>query len=290
MAKTNTAPADKATTQDDLDLPKTAVKPSAKEQYIKGLEDKLAEYNDEPKVEPNEEETFKKRYGDLRRFSQQKEGAAQRKIEELESQVKQLEKAASQPMPKNQEEFEAWKVKYPDITSFIETIADQKASQRSAQLQEELGTVKEKLNEAEKDKAKAYLKILVPDYIEIYSSQEFNEWTEEQPRAIKEILDTSEDPEDLAKVFNTFKKIKELSEAPRKAPRKDSKLDVLDVSVRNTGSTPSNAKNQWKYTQSQIQKMSTNEFVAKEEDIIAARNAGLILDDLSRKNSVFDMT
>lgn len=290
MAKA-TAPS-KETTQEEEELPKTAVRPTIKDQYIQNLESKLAEYVEPDEIAPKqtelptqqEEDTFKKRYGDLRRHLQQKEGASQKKIDELEKQVKQLTLATQQPMPKTQEEFEAWKNKYPDIATFIEIIADQKASQRAAQLETELGTVKEKLTVTEKEKAFATLKVLVPDLEEVVGSNEYQGWFEDQPVFVQEELNTSDDPHKVAYYINAFKTMQ--NKPVKKA--KDSKLDALDTSTKNTGITPNNSKNTWKYTQSQIQKMSTQEYEAQEAEIIASRNAGLILDDLSKRNTVFD--
>lgn len=295
MAKASKAPT-KVDHAEDEELPQTAVKPSAKELYIKNLESKLAEYvePEEPTIKtkpedmPNsqEEETFKKRYGDLRRFSQQKESAAQKEIEDLRVQLKQLNMANQQPMPKTQEEFEAWKTKYPDIATFIEIIADQKAGERASQLETELGSVKQKLTETEKEKAYATLKVLVPDIEDIVRSAEYKEWFNDQPQFVQEELNTSDDPHKISYYVNAFKTV---TSKPVKKEVRNNRLDALDTSVRNTGVTPSNAKTTWKYTQSQIQKMTTDEYTANEADIDAAKRAGLILDDLSKRNSVFDM-
>ena len=70
-----------------------------------------------------EEETFRKRYSDLRRFQQQKEAEANKEVAALKAQITQLSAAQNAPLPKTREEFESWKAKYPDIVGFIEIIA-----------------------------------------------------------------------------------------------------------------------------------------------------------------------
>lgn len=289
MAKSN-APA-KTATQDDNDLPQTAVKPRQKDLLLQELQGKLAEYSTpvelepEPEQEPNPEEaTFKKRYSDLRRHLQQKETTYSKEIDELKTQISQLNSAQNQPLPKTREEFEAWKAKYPDIVGFIEIIAEERANAAKTELSEELDTVKSKLSETEKQKAYSNLLVMVPDLEEILATATYKKWFNEQPMFIQETLNTSDDPHKIAYYMNIYKK----SIVPVAPAAKSDKLKALDTSVKNTGVTPS-ANGKWKYTQSQISKMTTEQYVAEEDNIIAARNSGQILDDLSRKNSVFDV-
>jgi hypothetical protein len=289
MARKSNAPA-VAATQDD-DLPKTAVQARGKDLVIQNLQDQLAGYmdpNEPAPAEPqtnNEEETFKKRYGDLRRHLQQKENQFKQEASDLRTQVQQLTAAANQPMPQNKEEFEAWKAKYPQIASFIEIIADEKASQRASQLQEELSNVKVKLTETEKEKAFATLKVLVPDIEDIVRSQPYKTWVEQQPVFVQEELNTSEDPHRIAYWIGIYR----LSITPAKPAKKEDKLAALDSSVKGTGPTPSANSGKWKFTQSQIAKMSPEEYEKMEPEIIEARNSGAIMDDMSKRNTVWDV-
>lgn len=285
------APVKTATPEEEL--PKTAVRPSQKDMLLQQMTEKLAEYeNSSPStssenienIASDEETSFKKRYGDLRRHAQQKENEFGKEITELRSQIMQLTQAQNQPLPKTREEFEAWKAKYPDIVGFIEIIAEERASAAKAELSEELTTVKTKLSETEKQKAYATLKVMVPDLEQIIGSTSYVKWFNDQPMFIQEILDTSDDPHKIAYYMNIYKS----SLTPAVPANKADKLKALETSVKNTGVTPSANGGKWKYTQSQIAKMSTQEYVQKEDDIIAARNSGQILDDLSKHNSVFD--
>lgn len=294
MARKSTAPANAANADDEL--PKTAVLPRGKDLVIQSLQDQIMSMQGDnpPPAEPDntseatpEEETFKKRYGDLRRHLQQKESGFQKEISDLKAQVTQLNTLANSPMPSTKEEFEAWKAKYPQIASFVEIIADEKASQRAAQLQEELSGVKEKLSKTEEEKAFATLKVLVPDLEATVKSEEYQAWFTAQPAFVQEELNTSTDPHRVAYWIDIYK----MSIAPKKTattPKAD-KLGALDTSVKNSGITPNANSGKWKYTQAQIAKMSTKEYEAQEAEIIAARNSGQILDDLSKRNSVFEL-
>ena len=75
-----------------------------------------AESEEEPKNA--EEKTFKKRYGDLRRHSQEKEKQFQKQLDDLKS---QLEKATKQEikLPKSEEELETWAKDYPDVAPIV---------------------------------------------------------------------------------------------------------------------------------------------------------------------------
>ena len=84
---------------------------------------KEAEEKEEPKNA--EERTFKKRYGDLSRHSQEKEREFQKQLDELKG---QLEKATKKEikLPKSEEEIEEWAKEYPDVAAIVETIATKK--------------------------------------------------------------------------------------------------------------------------------------------------------------------
>jgi len=285
-----------AATNEDQDLPQTAVKPRQKDLLLQQMQDKLAEYEEGTTPAPaetstnnpvntgNEEETFKKRYSDLRRHAQQKEATFSKEVGDLKAQIKQLVDAQNQPLPKTREEFEAWKAKFPDIVGFIEIIAEERAGAAKAEVTQELETVKSKLSQTEKEKALATLHNLVPDVDEVKVSPEFISWFNEQPMFVQEILNTSDDPHQIAYYFNVFK----VHTMPKREPTKEDKLKVLNTSVKNSGVTPSNNAGKWTYTQSQIFKMSPAEYEAQEKDILAARAAGKILDDMSKRNTVFD--
>lgn len=294
MTKQSTTPAKTAHVEDEA-LPQTAVKPRGKDLLINSLQEQLAkaagtfESVEQPQDLPieDEEATFKKRYGDLRRYEQQKDAKYKKELADLHSQLAQLTAASNQTMPKTKEEFEAWKNKYPDIVPFIEMVADEKAASRSSQLQDELLSVKEKLNETEKDKAYATLKSLVPDVEQVVVSAQYKAWLSSQPMFIQDELNISDDPHKIAYYINIYKTATNIPVT--KKPNKSDPLASLDVSVRNTGPTPNNSGKAWKFTQSQISKMTTEQFTKLEPEIIEARNSGQILDDVSRRNSVFDL-
>jgi hypothetical protein len=287
-----TAPVKNAATQEkNEELPKTGVKPRIKDAMLQDMSARLAEFAEPEVQEPvnntSEDETWQKRYGDLRKHTQKQENSYKKQVSDLQTQIKQLTEAANRPMPKSKEEFEAWKAQYPDIIPFIEMVADEKASARAASLEEKLKSVTEQLGQTQREKNIAVLTKLVPDWETYTASKEFQIWKDRQLASIQKILATSEDPEEIARFINICK----LENAEPVKANKTSKLDALATSVKGSGSGP-NLNSKYKFTVSQIEKMSRTDptwFEKNEDAIIEARNSGQILDDVTRHNSVFDV-
>lgn len=301
MTKAAKAPVNNSNAEENDELPKTAVRPRGKDALIQKMQEQLATYgetvedkkstttnsqpeNNEP-LTPAEEETFKKRYGDLRRYSQQKEAGYSKEINDLKTQLQQLTAAQNQPMPKTKEEFEAWKARFPDIVPFIEMIAEERATKAKQQLEEELTSVKEKLSQTEQDKAFATLKVLVPDLETVITSKIYKDWFSAQPLFVQEEIDGSDDPYRVAYYFKVFK----ASLNKPKTDKKDENLDVLNTATGHTGIIPSPTVSKYKFTVSQIKKMSPQEYEANEAHITQANKEGAILDDSNRKPTVFDV-
>ena len=145
-------------------------KPYSQEERIKRDEEELeklkaeqkgetekVEETEEEKLEKEkpanaEEKTFKKRYGDLRRHTQQKEKDFQKQIDELKN---QLDTATRKEMklPKSDEDLETWAKEYPDVAAIVETIAIKKAKEQSQVLEKRIKEIDEMSIEASKEKA-----------------------------------------------------------------------------------------------------------------------------------------
>ena len=212
------APVNTTATQDES-LPETAVskKLAQLNTKLEAAQDAVVPLSDLPAS--SEEETFKKRYSDLRRFQQQKETEAAKEVAALKAQISQLSQAQNAPLPKTREEFEAWKAKYPDIVGFIEIIAEERVSAAKQELEGELGTVRDKLAMTEREKAYATLLVMVPDLEELVNTAPYQEWLGNQPHFIQEMLANSEDPHQIAYYINIYKSTL--------AKPKDTKIDKL---------------------------------------------------------------
>ena len=146
----------------------------------------VTEQEEEPQAEAQdedlsaEEKNFKKRYGDLRRHTQEKEKEFQSQLDKLKSQLDAATKNEL-VLPKSEDEVEAWAKKYPDVAGIVEAIADKKANERSADLDGRLKEIEELRASAKRDKAEAELLSMHPDFQEIRADDAFHTWAEKQP-------------------------------------------------------------------------------------------------------------
>ncbi len=150
-------------------------------------ENKDGEKAKEAEPESAEERSFKKRYGDLRRHSQQQQTQLQSQIDELKQ---QLEQSTSNQikLPKSEEELSEWARQYPDVAKIVETIAIKKAKEQTEALDQRLKSLDEREASTAKDEAEAELLRLHPDFDQIRDDDEFHNWVDEQPKWVQQAL------------------------------------------------------------------------------------------------------
>ena len=254
------------------------------EQELKELieQDAQKETNEEqdttPAQEPTiskEEESFKKRYGDIRRHMDKQKQDYDARIEALEA---QLSKAAKNELvlPKTNEEIEAWTKKYPDVAAIVETIADKKASERSKDLDERVQQIEEMRFNATRDKAEAELMALHPDFADIRDSDEFHDWAETQPKWVQDALyENADDAKSTARVIDLYKTDKGISKV-----KSNSKSAASAVNTRGrTAPASDSVKGQW--TESQVEKMSDKQYTKHQEEIMESIRSGKFVYDIS---------
>ena len=239
---------------------------------------------EEKTVEPEEaeptnaeEKTFKKRYGDLRRHMQEKEQEFQTQIDELK---KQLDSASRKEMklPKSDEDLDAWAKDYPDVAAIVETIAIKKAKEQSSALEERMKVIDDMQSSAKKEKAEAELMRLHPDFGEIRDSDEFHEWAEEQPKWVQDALyDNDNDAKSAARAIDLYKADKGIT-AKKPASSKDA---AKSVETRNTRNKPQDDEASTYLRESQVQKMSPQEYEKKSDEIMEAIRSGKFIYDMS---------
>ena len=159
------------------------------ENEIKALEaERSQEVKEESEPElPPEEETFKKRYGDLRRHMQSKESHFNDEIQSLKNQLETLTKRQVK-LPKSDEELDEWTEKYPDVAKIVETIATKKALEARKDVDEKLAYVNEMQRKVKVEKAEQELSRLHSDYDELRADKNFHEWVAIQPKWIQDAL------------------------------------------------------------------------------------------------------
>ena len=268
-------------------------RPYSQEERVKRDEEELARLVEEQKgtdetskeetsseEEPTnaEEKTFKKRYGDLRRHTQEKEKQFQKQLDDMKE---QLAKATKKEMklPKSDEDIEAWATEYPDVAAIVETIAMKKAKEQSLALEGRIKEIDERDANSVKEKAEVELMRLHPDFDTIRDSDEFHEWAEEQPKWIQDALyDNDNDARSAARAIDLYKSDKGIG---KEAPTKSNKSAALEVKTKSTRTIPDAENKGAKIRESAVQKMSAQQYEKQADTIMEAIRSGNFIYDIS---------
>jgi len=236
-----------------------------------------SEKQEEQEPKNAEERTFKKRYGDLRRHSQEKEKEYQKKVKELESQLSNATRKEMK-LPKSDEDLEAWAKEYPDVAKIVETIAMKKAREQSEGIEKRLKEIDELNAKTTKERAEVELLKLHPDFESIRDSDEFHEWADEQPRWVQEALyDNNQDAKSAARAIDLYKIDKGIIN------QKSSKTDkeaATEIKTKSTKASPS-ADTGTKIKESDVQKMSADQYEKNADKIMEAIRSGNFVYDVS---------
>ena len=237
----------------------------------------------EPEVEAKpldrEEETFKKRYGDIRKHLADKEREWETKLEQMKSQL-DLASRNELVLPKSDSDIEAWAKKYPDVAGIVEAIADRKAAERSGDLDNRLKEIEKLRTQATKEKAEVELMKLHPDFSDIREDNAFHDWAEEQPKWVQDALyENTDDARSVARVIDLYKQDKGIAKLKVKS---DDKAAASSISTRRSATPePDQASNY--LTESAVNKMSSKEYDKRQEEILEAMRTGKFIYDMSRK-------
>jgi len=234
------------------------------------------ETKSEDKALSKEEQSFKKRYGDLRRHMADKDKKTEERIQALED---QLSKAAKNELvlPKSEDEIAEWTKKYPDVAGIVETIADKKARERSSDLDKRLENIETMRVEAVKEKAEAELMKLHPDFSEIREDDKFHDWAEAQPKWVQDALyENVDDAKSVARVIDLYKI--DAGITTKKSDNKKSAASVVNTRSK-ASPTADESNNYWR--ESQVDKMSDKDYATNQEAIMEAMRSGKFVYDLS---------
>ena len=241
-------------------------------------ETKITKEEDSSQEEPTsaEEKTFKKRYGDLRRHTQQKEIDFQKQVDELKN---QLDSATRKEMklPKSDEDLETWAKEYPDVAAIVETIAIKKAKEQSHVLEKRIKEIDEMSIEANKEKAEVELLKIHTDFADIREDESFHEWADDQPKWIQDALyENNNDARSAARAIDLYKADKNIT---TKKPK--SRDAAKAVNAKSERPTLDNNDTSGAIRESDVQKMSAQEYEKHSDEIMEAIRGGKFIYDLS---------
>ena len=223
-----------------------------------------------------EEESFKKRYGDLRRHAQKQADDKDKEIAALKQQLSQATEKQIK-LPKTDEELDAWSAEYPDVARIIETIAIKKSKEMNKNIEDRLENLTQKELKTSRELAERELLSIHPDFEEIRNDPSFHDWADEQPDYIQTALyDNETDAKAAARAIDLYKADKGI-----KKKRKSSKSAAHNVSVKG-GSQPSDTASVGEsIKESDVAKMTSQEYSANEQAIADAIRSGNFVYDIS---------
>lgn len=252
------------------------------EQELKDLQEANKPPEEESKdtsaePETGEEKSFKKRYGDLRRHSQQQQTQLQSQIDALKS---QLEQSTTKQIkfPKTEDELNEWAAQYPDVAKIVETIAMKKAKEQSKEIEDRFRQLDEREQQTAKERAESELMRLHPDFNSIRDDDAFHDWVEDQPKWVQQALyENDNDAKAAARAIDLYKSDKGI-----KTKKESSSKDAAQsVGSRSSRSTPASEDTSGTFYESLVSKMSVHEYEANQEAISKAIKSGKFVYDLS---------
>ena len=264
-------------------------RPYSNEERIKKDEEELEqllkeqrseeEATEEVEEEPTsaEEKTFKKRYSDLRRHQQKQAEEFKQEIDALKQQLSAATKKEMK-LPKSDEDLEDWAKDYPDVAAIVETIAMKKAQEQSAALEERIKVIDEMQLSATKEKAEAALMQMHPDFDTIRDSDEFHEWAEDQPKWVQDALyENDNDARSAARAIDLYKADMGIGKKKSKSDKEAAK----SVSTKDARSKPQENEASTYLKESDVQRMSPQEYEERSDEIMEAIRSGKFVYDVS---------
>jgi hypothetical protein len=221
-----------------------------------------------------EDRVFKKRYDDLKKHY---DSTINKHKDELKSLRTQLESSTTQFVPpKSKQELEAWRKEYPDVYDMVETIAMNKATTQTADLETKFKDIQLQQEQIAKEKAEVELLKLHPDFNELRSQDDFHNWAEQQDPTIQGWLyENTSNSKLAARAIDLYKMDRGISKLNRKE-EKDIKKEAAKAISKTKKATDSDIPKKKVWTTSEISKLKPHQFEKFEKEIDLARLEGRI--------------
>lgn len=233
---------------------------------------------EETNTADSEEETFKKRYGDLRRYMQQTVEAKDRELQELKSKIQEKEKEEFK-LPTSEEEIESWANKYPEVAKIVDSIAQKRAREASQEVEQSMSDLRKMKSQLEREKAEHELKTMHPDFDQIRQQKQFHDWVGQQPSYIQDALYKNEtDAIAAGRAIDLYKA--DMGMIAEKRSDSELKKEAAKAVKKGSSSSPS-AKPNGEWSESRVASLRPHEYEQFEEEIFEAMQAGKFVYDMT---------
>jgi len=221
------------------------------------------------------EHDYKKRYDDLKKHYDTKVGEFKAEIDGLRTAM--TERKVDMPngveAPKTAEELDEFKRKYPEVFQVVQTVSAMQSESQLSELREELGTIKEREKNLEKQSAYQELLGYRPDFDTLKQEEKFVSWLEEQPSSIADgIYKNNTDAKLAARVIDLYKA--DIGQTKKKSSKSASAAESVTKPAAREVATAGKDGRIWKA--SEIGKMKPWEFEKLEAELDTARTEGRI--------------
>ncbi len=240
---------------------------------IEAEKQEIEAVKDKPYKQPN----YKKRYDDLKTHYDSRLNEFKAREQELLDEA--VKNRPDYRAPKSPEELEQFKNEYPDVMAVVETVAHLESESKTRVLEERLSALQDRENELVRKDAETNLREKHPDFDEIRNSDDFQEWANLQPEAIKDWIFNNPDDATLAsRALDLFKKDIGLEVPQGIQPKSNSKQTQQSAAdMISTKTTSVNPNQQRVWSEREISAMSVAEFDKYESEISDAMQEGRII-------------
>ena len=229
-----------------------------------------------PSSEDEPSTNYKKRYDDLKKHYDQKLSEFKRTEQELREQSREAE--PQYQAPKSQEDLDRFRTEYPDLYDTVETVAHMRSQQEVEALRSRFSVIEEREAQIAAREAESALQERHPDFDQIRGDDSFHEWAQEQPNQIQDWIYNNPNDVTLAvKALDLYKLETGKGQGSRKRrsgnrqPQGGSAADMVSTKTTNV-----DAKEAKIWTESEIAKMSLDQFDRHEEEIKIAMEEGRV--------------
>ena len=229
-----------------------------------------------PSSEDEPNTNYKKRYDDLKKHYDQKLSEFKRTEQELREQSREAE--PQYQAPKTQEDLDRFRTEYPDLYDTVETVAHMRSQQEVEALRSRFSVIEEREAQIAAREAESALQERHPDFDQIRGDDSFHEWAQDQPDQIQDWIYNNPNNVTLAvKALDLYKLETGKGQGSRKRrsgnrqPQGGSAADMVSTKTTNV-----DAKEAKIWTESEIAKMSLDQFDRHEDEIKIAMEEGRV--------------
>lgn len=244
----------------------------------------------EEPVETEEDKTWKKRYADLRSYTDRQKNEEKAEKEALKAELAKLKSEVAQlSLPANDindvEGARDWERKYPDLARTLKTLWREDLQIVREEKENDRNELKEVQRELARNRAYNAVLRAHPDFEELINNPDFQEWVDRQPeekgvigQTIFDALRVNETDADAAiKAVDFFKREQEFTRRPRnKAAR-----EAVEVPGRTSPTAPTPNIGGRTFKESEVEAMSLREWEPLEKEIDLAKREGRFIYDVS---------